>query len=186
MRRIGALLIGLTLVLAGCGGGAVTSPGGPTDADAGMEARMIGVYSAIIRQLVTEDHTFGSGPPPFDRVFVLDGADAEAGDPMAVPPSTVEPFSPAVQAGIIRELADLPPVKFVADRDSIVITKHECAQVKGDGVLITLGPISGGPDRVTVPSDMFEACLAGLWVTYELERADDRWLVVGTDGHGIS
>ena len=186
MRRIGALLVGLTLVLAGCGGAIKPNSGGEKDAGAEATERTIGIYSAIIRQLVTVDHTFGSEPSPFDRVFVVDGVASEAGDPMAVPPDSVQPFSAEVRAGIIRELVDLPPVTFVTDPDSVVVTKNQCAQVKGNGVLITLGPISGGKNTVTVPNDLFFACLGGLWLTYELELADGGWKIVGTDGHGIS
>ena len=182
MRRIGALLVGLTLALAGCGGATETNPGGGTEPDAAANERMIGVYSAIIRQLITVDHTFGSAPSPFDRVFVLDGIADEAGDGMAVPPDTVHPFSPEVRAGIIEELGGLPPVAFVTNPDSVVVGKKRCARVKGNGALITLGPISSGKDKVTVPSDLFFACLGGLWVTYVLEAEDGGWQIAGTKG----
>lgn len=182
MRSIGVLLVMLTLVVAGCSRttGPITRDG--KGADAAAEERMIGVYSAIIRQLVTVDHTSGSGPSPFDRVFVLAGISGDAGDGMAVPPDTVQPFSPEVRAGIIEELGDLPPVEFVTNPDSVVVGKNRCARVKGNGALITLGPISGGKDKVTVPSDLFVACLGGLWVTYVLEAEDGGWQVAGTKG----
>jgi hypothetical protein len=41
-------------------------------------ARRIEIYSAVIRRLVTRDHTFGSGPSPFQRIYVLDGVIAES------------------------------------------------------------------------------------------------------------
>jgi hypothetical protein len=82
----------------------------------------------------------------------------------------------------MRELADLPPVELVSDPGSVVIGKKRCAHVKGNGVLITLGPISGGNDEVTVPNSLFFACLGGQWLTYVLERSDSAWQVVGTKG----
>jgi hypothetical protein len=182
MRRFAALLVGLTLVLAGCGRTMVAEPGDENDADAASAERMIGVYSAVIRRLITVDHTFGSGPSPFDRVFIVDGVAADAGGPAAVPAGSVKPFSPEVKAGIIRELADLPPVEFVANPDSVVVGEKRCAHVKWEGVLITLGPISGGKDSVTVPNGLFFACLGGQWLTYELEHADGDWQVTGTKG----
>ena len=158
MNRFATLLLVLALALGGCSGAAVTGPADRNDTDAAETERMIGIYAAIIRQLVTKDHTFGDGPSPFDRVFVVDGV-SDDGARGAVPVGT-EPFSPEVKAGILRELADLPPVRFVSDPDFVVIEKHGCAQVKGNGALITLGAISGGKEKVTVPSDLFFACLA--------------------------
>ncbi len=119
MGRIGVLLVLVALLAAGC-------HGGPTESDAGGgkspettddEKRMIDVYAAIIRQLVTKDHTFGSGPSPFERVYVLDGV---AADSDAVRSQAAEPFSPAVRAGILEKLRDLPPVEFVSDPGSVV------------------------------------------------------------------
>ena len=164
----------------------MTGFGDRNDTDAADTARMIGVYAAIIRQLVTEDHTFGDGPTPFDRVFVVDGVSDEAGSLEAVPAGTV-PFSPEMKAGILRELADLPPVEFVTGPDSVVVVKKGCSQVRGNGALITLGPISGGKEKVSVPSDLFFSCLGGLWLTYVLEREDGAWQIAGTKGGiGIS
>jgi hypothetical protein len=35
---------------------------------------------------------------------------------------------------------------------------------------------------VTVPNDIFFACLGGQWLTYVLEQADGNWRVSGTTG----
>ena len=79
-------------------------------------------------------------------------------------------------------------MEFVADPGLlVVIGKKRCAHVQGNGVLITLGPISGDDDRVTVSNDMFFACLGGQWLTYVLENAEGDWRVTGTEGPiGIS
>ncbi|MGH3042610.1 MAG: hypothetical protein ACRDNG_12895 [Gaiellaceae bacterium] len=185
MRRIGALLAGWALVVAACGGSAETHPGSETGGgtDDAVAERTIGVYSAVVRQLVTKDHTFGAEESPFDRVFIVDGVSDEAGElPRSSPRVILQPFSPDVRAGIARELVDLPPVEFVSDPDSVVTGKKQCAHVKGNGVLITLGPISDDEHSVTVSNSLFFACLGGQWLTYELERADGDWRVVGTKG----
>lgn len=179
MKPIAVLVAVAALVAAGCTGTPAAFDKGGEGAPTGTEKRMIDVYAAIIRQLVTEDHTFGSGPSPFDRVYVLDGV-ATGSD--ATRWETAQPFSPAVRAGILEALRDLPPVEFVSDPDSVVIGEKRCAHVKGNGALITLGPISGGAEKVKVPSDLFFACLGGLWLTYVLEPADGGWQVVGTTG----
>jgi hypothetical protein len=182
VRRIGALLAATVLALAACGGAAETGP--TTDSSsptAEPDARAVAVYSAIIRQLVTKDHTFGDDESPFDRVFIDVRIDDGAGDPGAQPP-TGPRLTADEQAAILRELADLPRVEFVQDPDSVVVGEKSCAHVKGNGVLITLGRISGGSQRVTVPNDLFFACLGGQWLTYVLESAKGDWQVVGTKG----
>ena len=185
MRRIGFLLVGVALALAACGESAETEPRtGSSGAE--PEARTVAVYSAVVRQLVTEDHTFGAGESPFDRVFIDTRIDEGAGDSDTRP--RVGPrLSAEEQAAILHELADLPPVEFVEDPDSVIVDKDACAVVKEDGVLITLGPISGDSERVTVPNDMFFACLGAQWLTYVLEQAEGDWRITGTKGPiGIS
>jgi hypothetical protein len=185
MRVIG-VLGGLVIALSACGGSTGEDPGvplGPTP-DAGRERteRTVDVYGAVIRQLVTKDHTFGGEPSPFERVYVVDGvvADVGVGAPSDLPR---ERFPAAVKEGLVRALADLPDVEFVADPDSVIVEKNQCGQVKGGGALISLGPIKGrGGHRVTVANGLFFACLGGQWLTYVLEPAEPGWRVVGTTG----
>jgi hypothetical protein len=189
MKRIGVLLVGVALALTACDrsteSGQTTETGGPT-AETGSftvepDALTVAVYSAVVRQLVTKDHTFGGGKAPFERVFIDVRIDERAGKPDAVPRRGTR-LSAEEQSAIVLELADLPPVKFVEDPDSVVVGKNRCALVKGNGVLVTLGPISGGSERVTVPNDMFFACLGAQWLTYVLKREEGDWRVTGIKG----
>ena len=50
-----------------------TESSGPARSEARM-ARKAAIYAAVIRRLVTKDHTFGGGDPGFRIVFVVDGA----------------------------------------------------------------------------------------------------------------
>jgi hypothetical protein len=196
MERLLVMLVGVAFALVACEGGpsdqqsenggevvdtGTTTGGGISVADRERAERAIGIYSAVVRQLVTKDHTFGGGPSPFERVFIVDGAVQRANDP-GLSREAPRPFTPEVRAGILGELGDLPPVEFVSDPDSVVVGSRECAHVKGNGVLITLGPIKGGKDRATVPNGLYFACLGGQWLTYELERADEGWRVTGYKG----
>lgn len=116
----------------------------------------VAVYAAVVRQLVTKDHTFEDEETPFERVFIDVHVDA-TGDPNAPGAHTRmgTRLSAEEQAAILRELVDLPRVEFVEDPDSVVVNEGDCAQViKGNGALVTLGPISGDAERVTVPNDM--------------------------------
>ncbi len=98
-----------------------------------------------------------------------------------------EQFSPAGKQLILGELADLPPVRFVADPRTVIVGEKSCGRVVDGGVLISLGPISEGAERVTVPNTLFFPCLGGQWLTYVLERSERDRRVVGTEGPiGIS
>lgn len=189
MKRITVLLVGVALALTACDrstqGGPTTQTGGATT-EAGSstvepDARTVAVYSAVVRQLVLEDHTFGDAESPFDQVFIVARLDEKASSPYTHPLAGPR-LTPETQAAILHELADLSPVSFVADPDSVVVGERNCAHVRGNGVLITLGPIKGDPERVTVPNRMFFACLGGQWLTYVLERAEGDWRVTGTKG----
>jgi hypothetical protein len=75
----------------------------PTE-DVGAE-----IYAAVIRRLVTKDHTFGQGESPFKHVYVINGPIPDAGDPETVGDAfgpASEPFSSEVIAGIEEELKD--------------------------------------------------------------------------------
>jgi hypothetical protein len=189
MKRLSVLLVGVALALTACDrsteSGPTTGTGGPTAETGSLtvepDARTVAVYSAVVRQLVTKDHTFGDEASPFDRVFIVVRIDDEASSPY-IHPFRGPRLTAETQAAILRELADLPRVRFVDDPDSVIVGEKNCGHVKGNGVLITLGPISGGTERLTVPNRMFFACLGGQWLTYVLERSGGDWQVVGTEG----
>jgi hypothetical protein len=148
---------GVALALAACSGFGESDPE-PAAAPA--------VYAAVVRTFLTGD--FRSAPD--GPVFVVEGE-----------------LTYAQQAEVERELADLPPVEFVADRDSVLVDLDVCPRVRDDGAVITLGPIEGDSERVTVPGDLFEACLAAASGVFVVEREGDEWRVTGTEGPiGIS
>ncbi|MGH2994917.1 MAG: hypothetical protein ACRDON_04860 [Gaiellaceae bacterium] len=184
--RILGVLVGLVIALAACDGSSGEDPGvplGPVPGPDAGEKHTVDVYAAVVRRLVTKDHTFGGAPSPFKRVYVVDGAVVGAGDPLEGNDVPGEPFPAAVKEGMALALADLPDVEFVADPDSVIVEENECGQVKGGGVLISLGPIKGrGGGKVTVGNELFFACLGGQWLTYVLEPVETGWRVVGTTG----
>jgi hypothetical protein len=162
--------------------GLVACGGAPTERATPATDRSAGIYAAVIRQLLTKDTTFGPGERPFVRAFVVDGIVADAGDPDVTPGSRT-PFGEGVREAIAKQLEDLAPVKFVADPQSVIVSAGGLdAHVRDGGVLITLGPISGGGDRVTVSNSLFFAALGAQWLTYVLEQQDGAWHVSGTTG----
>jgi hypothetical protein len=140
------------------------------------------VYAAIVRQLVTEDHTFGGGDPGFRVIYVLDRAAPDAGDAMGAVENDGPPIPVRVQEEIRAALADLPPVRFVATSRDVVGSMAEGGAVMNHGALVTLGTIPPGEDRVEVGASLYIANLAGTWLTYVVELGGDGWAVTGTTG----
>jgi hypothetical protein len=86
------------------------------------------IYGAVVKQLIKKDNTLGGSDPGFGVVYVMNGAVKDAADPMnpVTEYEVEEPFSHDVQDGVrfLSKLADLPPVEFVAERDSVVTGEH--------------------------------------------------------------
>lgn len=148
----------------------------------GTEAE-IEIYAAVIRRLVTKDHTFGRAPTLFDYVYVVNGSLKDAGDPLGdhFGPAS-EPFPSEVVDGIEERLEDLPPVRFVRDGNGIRLGKQGIGGVKNDGVIISLGPIERKNGKVYVSNGLWCGGTCGQWLTYVLREAQGRWKITGTTG----
>jgi hypothetical protein len=182
MRKLALLAVVVALAASGCQAwtGGLAPAGSEGDAAVG---RTSAIYAAVIRQLVTKDHTFGSGPTPFERVFVLDGPVVDFDYALAGRVRPSKPFSLALKLQILEALRDLPPVRFVNNPDAVLVDRRGCPQVRGRGVLISLGPIAKARgEAATVANSLFIACLGGQWLTYVLEPRAGRWRVVDTNG----
>lgn len=188
VRPAGVLLA--SVLLAGVAACAATPPSGPDPGPGGPAAqpesgvdRSAAVYSAVLRRyLTTRDHSFGDGHR-FGTVYVLDHSVAGAADPMRTTESgDRQPIPPDSQHAIVRALADIGAVEFVADRDDVVESGNGCERVRGEAVLVTLGPVPAQGDRVEVGVHGFVACLAATWMTYVAQRGASGWEVTGTTG----
>jgi hypothetical protein len=167
-------LVVLALAVPACGG--LSTPGGPEPPN-----REALIYAAVIRQLVTVDHTFGGGDPGFRVVYVLDRADPRASEAL-LHEVRGTPIEPEVQVAIREELVDLPPIEFIADRQDIVGPIESGGLVEKHSALVTLGTIPEGTDRLEVGAGLYIANLAGTWLTYVVEASADGWEVTGTTG----
>lgn len=141
--------------------------------------RTVSVYAAVIRELVARDHAFGVSDTGV--VYVLDGSVEGAGDPMRSATGHPRRFPPALKRRLRKALGDLPAMRFVEDRASVIVGDPP-GHVIDNGVLLTLGPIKGVPTRFEVASSLWVNGLAGQWQTYVVVPAGRGWKVGGTTG----
>jgi hypothetical protein len=184
--RVAAVLF-VVLTTLGCGStGAVETTSSPAETPSGDD-REAAIYSAVIRQLVMKNNTFGSAPTSFKVVYVLDRPIESAADPEAHVSggNSQEAFSESLKAAVRTRLTDLPPVKFVRTRSSVVVGEKAHSSpghVRTGGVLITLGPIRGDEGKVRVANSWWMNGLAAQWLTYVLDRQGAGWKVTGISG----
>jgi hypothetical protein len=71
----------------------------------------------------------------------------------------------------------------LADRKSVLVNAEGCAEVRGGGILITLGTLDGDDTLVRVGISGFVACLGATWLTYVVQNTVGvGWRVTGTTG----
>ena len=160
----------LALVAMGCGG----APAELTEAE---EAE---IYATVIRQIYTEDDTYGGTFQP-SRLYVIGITDDSAGEP------GVEANPTAIAEGVRQEvasrLADLPTeIVWVETQDEVAL-EPDTLEVEGKGAIITLGNIARQEDDlVHVPGSIYVAGMAGGGQTYVVERMEGVWTITGNTG----
>ena len=185
MRVVATFVV--ILATLGCGSARTVDRVSVPTGHLSVDDREGAIYSAVIRQLVRKDNTFGSAPTSFKVVYVLDRPIEGAADPdaQATTGGSQEGFSEELKAAVLARLADLPPVKFVPSRSSAVVGERAGSSpghVRAGGVLITLGPIVREEDKVRVANSWWMNGLAGQWLTYVLEEQGTAWKVNGVSG----
>lgn len=141
------------------------------------------IYADVIERLVTKDHTLGRKTSPFDHVYVIEGPVEGAGNPMTGFEPSRDPFDDATKEAILDRLERLPPIEFIADADDVRIGEQGMGGVKGNGVIITLGPIRRqSPTKFHVGHGIWCGGLCGQWMTYVVEQRGDDWKITGTTG----
>ncbi len=75
------------------------------------------MMAAALVELITEDHTFGEGPPPFTEYLIQNKIDPAAGDPTASAPRSTRDLTEPERAAIEEALAEYGPVRWIEDPD---------------------------------------------------------------------
>ncbi|MDY7100108.1 MAG: hypothetical protein S0880_02870 [Actinomycetota bacterium] len=165
-------LIGSLVALAACAPTGPTSA--PPDDDPGDAAPTPAMMAAAVHQLLTVDHTFGEGPPPFTEYLLLDHTEADAPD---VAP---RPLTDAEQAAIEEVVAPFGPFRWIDD-PAEWRTEDLRPTIEG-AVIVGVGEPTIDGDRGLVPVSLWCGGLCGTWLTYELTASDGDWAVTGIDG----
>jgi hypothetical protein len=74
-------------------------------------------------------------------------------------------------------LADVGPLTFATSADAVIVDCGGCAHVRGQGILITLGPVQGAGEQAQVGVNGLVACLGANSLTYRVERTSGGWRV---------
>lgn len=158
-----ALVLGL-LAAAACDGVEVTNDD------------RVAVYAEVIRHMTTEQ----GQPSGFPIIYVLDRLVENDQDPDDQ--GVGRAIASADQRALAEAVEDVAPLEFVPSRSEVVGPMEDGGRVQNDGIFLTLGPISGGDDRVLAPATTYLGNLAATWQTWVVERVGDRWRVTGTEG----
>ena len=172
MKRF-APVLGLIVAVAACQAGPQPGPGSEVDQASAQ------VMAAALVQLITVDHTFGEGPPPFTEYLVQARIDPFAGNPTGGE-RPARPLTPEEQAAIESAIGAYGPVRWIDDpadwRTDDLLPTIEGAVILGVGE-----PILNG-DTALVPVSLWCGGLCGTWLTYRLDLVDGAWTVTGIEG----
>jgi hypothetical protein len=139
------------------------------------------IYSLVIRRLCGPDDT-GGGRIPKPAIYLVRSpvvTDPELRKGVSV--AATIPVS--VQQAITQQLSDLKSRVVWVDRFESVPRGAKAGEVRGGGVIITLGDIHPvGSKSVHVIGNIYFASLGAGGRTYVLDNARGTWRITGTTG----
>jgi hypothetical protein len=141
----------------------------PNSVGSGIE-RLARLEAAAIVRLVTVDHGFGGGNPPFDLVQVATPVGGDASRPL-------EALALELTAGT---LTGRFPVEFISDADA-TIAEHFDRQTTGVAVA-AIDDVRIDADRAEIEMRLWCGSLCGVFLTYEALLGSSGWEIVGTTG----
>jgi len=197
--RVAALLLASALAFSACGDSATAGAGeqplipatveSPTTVAAsttsalGYTTSTASLMAAAFEQLVTKDHTFGKGPPPFTEYLVLDHLDPQAGSPEEQHSLSVRSLTESEREAITAVLSGFGPVKWIDD--AAKWRTDQLAPVIEGSVILGVGePIFSG-ETALVPMSLWCGGLCALLLTYGAVRSGDTWMITGTRGSRV-
>lgn len=178
-----ALLVVLASALAACSvTGADSSfdvTGTSVTVETGPDIAPPQLMGVALEELVTKDHTFGQGPPPFIQYLVQTHLDPHAGSPDR-DGGGGRPLTAAERAAIEDAIRPFGPLRWIDDPDQWR-TEDLRPTIEG-AVILGVGEPAMDGDTALVPVSLWCGGLCGTWLTYRLTPVGDTWRVTGTEG----
>ena len=169
--RVRALTLVVALVVVACGESGDAGDNGDTDSPEMM--------AAALEQLVTVDHTFGEGPPPFTEYLLQTSTDPFAGNPTGDGDESRLLTDDERQA-IEAVISELGPVRWIDDPDEW--RTPDLRPTVDGAVILGVGEATVEGETGLVPVSLWCGGLCGTWMTYGLEEVDGAWTVTGIEG----
>lgn len=155
-----------------------SGPGDTSDPDSGGPSANI--MAAAILQLITKNHTFGQGPPPFTEYLIQSQLDAAAGVPAGSGQQAIRPLTDTERAAIAAVVAPFGPVRWIDD-PADWRTDDLRPTIEG-AVILGLGEPVVGDGTGLVPVSLWCGGLCGTWFTYRLDLIEGEWAVTSIEG----
>lgn len=149
-----ASLTVVTIVASGCGDDDVAAPD-PDD-------RLIEIYSATIEAVVAD-----AAPMPDEDdepMFVYVGSRNEAA------------IDADVQLGVVVALEDWATIRFIDEQNEAIDSDDPELPVRGEGMLVGLGPVPDGEVSVVVYADRYQSASSTIVYDVELNRRGGVWI----------
>lgn len=142
------------------------------------------VMAAAVLELVSVDHTFGDGPPPFTTYLVETTLDPSAGDPIGGFSGVARSLTNAERSTIAAVLETYGEVRWIEDRNEW-ITDDLFPALEGS-VIISVGEPSFDGDEALTGVSLWCGGLCGTWITYRLARTGGGWEVTEIESVAVS
>lgn len=181
-----AILVALILAATACSNdGLGATPGtDPTTApttsvSVDASAASAEMMAAALQRLVTKDHTFGQGPPPFTEYLILSSTDPAAGS--AVASGRIgRPLTVREMETIAAAIGEFGPTQWI-ERAEDFIAPDLTPVVEGAAILGVGEPVIEGETGL-VPISLWCGGTCGAWHTYRVNLIDGMWIVEGIEG----
>jgi hypothetical protein len=165
VKRLAVVAVVVSVLVSCSGDDESSSP------DAPAESPGPSLMAVALEQLVTNDHTFGAGPPPFTEYLLRSHVEPD-GEGRAL--TTDE------RAAIEGAIRPFGPVRWIDDADEWQ-TDDLRPTIEGSVILGVGEPTVDGASAL-VPVSLWCGGRCGTWLTYRADRVDDTWQVQGTEG----
>ena len=138
------------------------------------------MLAAAISQLISKDHTFGQGPPPFTEYLIQANLDPFAGHVTGAGQPATRALTDAERTAIEAAVAGFGPMRWIEDPDEW--RTDGLQPVIERSAILGIGEPSIGDGTGLVPVSLWCGGLCGTWLTYRLDLVDGAWSVTGTEG----